>query len=738
MDSTRSAAATSQSESTAVDTDVRICELSSLLAAVEESAHFSAGFPTRAVAAAHENHLAQVRLGIATSLFLSLKAKHGPSATHCLRVAISCSSWAMATGIEDHLRDEIELAALLHDIGKIGVPDYVLMKPGKLTAEEQLAMDRHRRLSVEILSACSASQNVIDIVENTGAWYNGCREGFTLQGDALPLGARMVSIIDAFDAMTTDHVYRRALSRERAIAELFEYAGTQFDPHLVRTFCSFISGDPDRFQEVAVRRWLTELRPDAAAGFWRLGHPEATGSISNELVFHHKLLDSMADAVVFVDPSLQILYWNRAAEQLTGIAADAVVHKNWNQSLVNLSDASGVAIGDAECPLASTIASCEQTTRRCEIRHRSGAQVQVDLIITPVVGKNNVVLGAALLLHDATSQISLEQRVQTLHEKATRDPLTGIANRAEFDRAHRQFVVDHLASGVPCSLIICDLDFFKKVNDTYGHQAGDEALISFTCLLRRHTRTGDLVARYGGEEFVLLCADCDNATATKRAQQIRLELSELAQPMLGGRCLTASFGVTEVQNGDTPEAMLRRSDRALLQAKDNGRNQVVQLGVGLSGKEEGASVLGNWLSWFRTTSPTLLIEKRLVTAVPLNVSVEKLRGFVADHHAEILSIDSRRVVLRLDGESFMHTRRNNDRLVPFLIEVEFDEINEIDESRFGRTMQRTLMKVVIRPKRDRDRRKRDAVERAKQLFTSLKSYLIAQEYHPATTAKPLE
>jgi hypothetical protein len=208
----------------------------------------------------------------------------------------------------------------------------------------------------------------------------------------------------------------------------------------------------------------------------------------------------------------------------------------------------------------------------------------------------------------------------------------------------------------------------------------------------------------------------------------------LPQPMLGGRCLTASFGVTELQNGDTPEAMLRRADRALLQAKDNGRNQVVQLGVGLAPKEEQSNLLSNWLSWFRNTAPGVLIEKRLVTAVPLNVSVEKLRGFVADHHAEIVSIDARRVVMRLDGENLPLARRTSDRAVPFLIEIEFEEVCEPEDNRQGRSQQRTVIKAVIRPKRDRDRRKRDASERAKQLFASLKSYLIAQEYVPAGAA----
>ena len=733
MESTETPVTVEISGPTSSDTaQLHLSELDSLLAAVEDTSHRPERTTIR-TSDGYENQLAQVRLGIATSLFLALKAKHSPSAAHSLRVAISCSSWAMMLGLDENSRDEVEVAALLHDVGKIGVPDYVLMKPGKLSAEESQAMERHRRLSVEILSACSASQSVIDIVTNTGAWYNGCREGFQSQGDQLPLGARMVTIIDAFDAMTTDHVYRRAMSRERAIAELFEYAGTQFDPHLVRKFCTFISTDQTRMQEVAVRRWLADLRPEASRTFWKLSQAEAANETPKENFFQQGLLDSMSDAVLFVDPSLQILYWNRAAERLTGIAGDAVVNKLWSPALIGLQDGQGAAIGPDDCPVLKTIRDCEPVAKRCEIPDRSGATIQVDLIATPVSGKNGAAMGATVLLHDASSQVSLEQRVQTLHEKATRDALTGVANRAEFDRAHRQFASDHLASGVPCSLIICDLDFFKKVNDNYGHQAGDEALINFAALLRRHCRTGDLVARYGGEEFVLLCADCDNATATKRAQQVRLEISEMPQPVLGGRCITASFGVTELQNGDTPEAMLRRADRALLQAKDNGRNQVVQLGVGLAVKEEESSMLSTWMSWFRNTSPGVLIEKRLVTAVPLNVSVEKLRGFVADHHAEIVSIDARRVVMKLDGDNLPLNRRTNDRPVPFLIEIEFDEVSEPDEGRVGRNVQRTIVKAMIRPKRDRDRRKRDASERAKQLYASLKSYLIAQEYVAPTT-----
>src|SRR4029453_18190623 len=139
-------------------------------------------------------------------------------------------------------------------------------------------------------------------------------------------------------------------------------------------------------------------------------------------------------------------------------------------------------------------------------------------------------------LHDASSQITLEQRIQSLHEQATRDPLTQVANRAEFDRIMATYVESHLERRMPCSLILCDIDHFKRINDTYGHQAGDEVLITFAALLRRHCRSGDLVAPSGGEEIGGFFSPCDTATATRKAEAIRAEISELPMIALDGKC----------------------------------------------------------------------------------------------------------------------------------------------------------------------------------------------------------
>lgn len=681
-----------------------------------------------------ENQLVQVRLGMASSLFAALRARHAPTAAHSLRVAMGCSSWLILQSIQDASSDEIEVAALLHDIGKIGVPDRVLLKPGQLSTEEHVSMEQQRRVGVQILRSCCVSQNMLDIVLHSGAWYDGRREGQTLHGDALPLGARMVAIVDAFDAMTTDQVYRRAMSRERALSELFEFAGTQFDPFLVKDFCNLISADQVQLSAAVARRWLKQLQGEASNGMWHLASTSQASAPHASAVFQDKLLESMHDAVIFVDDTLRITQWNRAAERLTGIASSSVQQKYWTPSLLGLKDERQKVVSEKDCPIAAAIRTGEESFRRFTLKARHDQMVQVDAHLVPVHGKRNAVHGAAMLLRDASQQVTLEQRLKSLHERATRDPLTRVANREEFDRTQEQFVITHLERRVPCSLIICDIDHFKKINDRYGHQAGDAVLIAFAALLKRFCRPGDLVARYGGEEFVLLCADCNNATATQRAEQIRQELESTPQHAIEGKNITSSFGVTELQDGDTSETMLRRADRALYQAKEHGRNRVVQLGAGISGAAEPQKKT-SWFSWFFATPTEQLLQRTLTTAVPLYIVVEKLKGFIADHDAEVVPVDDRRVALKIDVGGPSSLRRRGDREISFVIDLEFDEVKGTGQGK-GQSLSRTLIHVAIRPQRSRDRRQRDVLDRARQLLGSLKSYLVAQEQNPTAMVAP--
>ena len=704
-----------------------ITDISLLLDSLDEAAAESGQSLARYQECAHENRLVQARLGIASGLHAALRAKHAPTAAHCLRVALGCSSWAAAMELDDDTRDALEVAALLHDVGKIGVPDKVLLKPGRLLPEEIAMMARQAGRTIEILTSCGVPQSVLEIVHYSRAWYSCTAPQQDRQGEELPLAARMLSIVDAFDSMTTDHVYRPARSRERALAELYQFAGSQFDPQLVRRFEELFSQDQNLMTEKLARRWLHRLPDEGNVLPWKpsivetLPEPPAAAAA----LFEKKLIDNMHDGVLFVDSQSTIQLWNTGIERLTGVSAAAAGGRTFLPSLMDMRNGRDQLVANDECPVAHAITTGVQWIGRVNILGRQGRYVAVDLHAIPVRGNDGAVHGATVLLHDASSETSLEEKCQALHAQVAKDPMTQVANRAEFDRMLNNFVAAHQESNLPCSLIMCDIDHFKAINDSHGHQAGDEAIITFASLLKSMCRSGDLVARYGGEEFAILCADCTNAAAARKADDIRRSLSEVKHSCLGNNSITASFGVTELQIGDTPETMLRRADRALLQAKDQGRNQVVQLGDGMMGEK----VKRSWwpfLSW----GSRALVETTLSTAVPIEVAVQKLRGFIADQDAKIIKVNENELQLAVTDSNPKLARRAHDRPVTFLIELKLSQHQTERSNTQGMASgiyAETQVEVVIRPRRDRDRRREATFERARRLLSSLKSYLMARE-----------
>ena len=678
----------------------------------------------------HQNQLVHVRLGIASAIFTTLKIRHNPTAEHSLRVALGCSSWAYASRIPPDERDQVEVAALLHDIGKIATPDSILRSANRMTPEQASIMSDSRRLSRFVLSSCC--QNEIPLlVHYSQARFDGSND-FDRLGKDLPLGSRMISIVDAFDSMTTDHAYRKAMSADRAVAELFKNSGTQFDPDLVQEFADLLSNQIICFRDNTLQRWLSDLSDSKSNRLW--AQPVAQESVipvqNREALFYARMMESMADGVIFVDHVGTVTRWSPGAEQLTQIRQASVLDRQWTPSLLGLRTADGEPIDDGECPVVYAITSGTQSMDRYMFKGLRDRYITVDLHVVPVLASDGTKHGATIIIRDASPETNLEERVQTLHEKASRDALTSVANRAEFDRQMIECVQQHALEGSTFSLIISDIDHFKAVNDTYGHQAGDEVLVAFAALMQRSCRQGDLVARYGGEEFVIICKNCPASSASDLAEKIRSELAEMPQEALSGNSVTSSFGITELQPGDTAETLLRRADRALYKAKDGGRNRVIQLGVGMDLDSEDdsseSSTLSSW--WNALTTRTVgngesLVDCHLATNVPANVAVEKLRGFLADHEAEIVGVTDEEVTARVQVP-IANVRRT---LVGFTIEMVFIDKDNIGFTDDG-SRRPTVVHVRISPVRGRERRNNEMVAAAKTLVRSLRSYLMASRY----------
>jgi two-component system cell cycle response regulator len=173
----------------------------------------------------------------------------------------------------------------------------------------------------------------------------------------------------------------------------------------------------------------------------------------------------------------------------------------------------------------------------------------------------------------------LRNSVRQTIELAVTDGLTGLHNRRYLDN-HMKLLVDRAAArGRPLSVCITDIDRFKAVNDTYGHDAGDAVLREFASRVRSAVRGADLACRYGGEEFVLVMPDTPEDMAAGVAERLRMTVEEAPFRIPGTDVflsITASLGIASlVSAGDTPEALLKRADTALYEAKRAGRNRVV-------------------------------------------------------------------------------------------------------------------------------------------------------------------
>lgn len=184
------------------------------------------------------NELEMLSVGTIRALADALDAKCDYTAGHSLRVSRIAVLIGRRLGLsEENLRD-LELGGILHDIGKIGVPESILWKPDKLTDEERAIMSRHPVKSAEIIGDLKGLVRAREYVKHHHEYYNGTGYPDGLSGDAIPIGARVILVSDAYDAMTTDRPYRQAIGHVRAIEELRKLSGTQFDPQVVEALLS--------------------------------------------------------------------------------------------------------------------------------------------------------------------------------------------------------------------------------------------------------------------------------------------------------------------------------------------------------------------------------------------------------------------------------------------------------------------------------------------------------------------
>jgi len=195
------------------------------------------------------------------------------------------------------------------------------------------------------------------------------------------------------------------------------------------------------------------------------------------------------------------------------------------------------------------------------------------LVSAQTLVSDGVIDGLLWQVQDITRE---ENALRELQRVSSMDPLTGLLNRRAFMQLWSRERARAMRQGSPLSLVIMDLDFFKQINDCFGHQAGDEVLVHVACILQDQTRDTDIIARFGGEEFVMLLPDTDLDGARDTAEKVRQTLAATPARLSDQRqvAVTLSAGAAQWKAGEPFEALYKKADAALYQAKHQGRNRV--------------------------------------------------------------------------------------------------------------------------------------------------------------------
>ena len=525
-------------------------------------------------------------LGGVRALASAVDAKDPYTRGHSERVAKLGEEVATALGLDRRSAETIGLAGLLHDIGKIGVPDAILQKPGILSDTERAVMMGHAALGASIISGAesTALQALVPLVRHHHEWVDGRGYPDGLAGDEIPLGAAILAVADAFDTIVTDRPYRAGRPVTDGLAELRRGAGSQFRTDVVEALAGL------DWVQSALTEPASESSGPEQAGIPRSG-PLAAGQMGDtralgllvELttITHHipdrpiflaRVADLVRRYLQHADVFLLLVDQERRDLELvahSGVHGD--IPFTYRQPL-------GIGINGHVATTGQAINVPDVSREPLFVQNAGWPYTTGSELVVPLLAENGVIgvinvkdrRTAAFTAADETvltavaGQVAAAIYVSSLHEAATlaatTDGLTGLSN-------HRSFY-DALGASIAAgpdvlSVILFDVERLKQINDSSGHLAGDAVLRHVARVIRGQVRAQDVVARYGGDEFAVMMSGADQAAATRIAKRIRRVLR--AEPASGtAPAATVRFGVATLpDDGLRPPDLVAVADARL-------------------------------------------------------------------------------------------------------------------------------------------------------------------------------
>ena len=292
--------------------------------------------------------------------------------------------------------------------------------------------------------------------------------------------------------------------------------------------------------------------------------------------FYENLLDNLYDGVYFVNREREITFWNKAAEKITGFTKAEVLGKRCADNLLRHVDDRGNSLCEGDCPLSYTLRDGQLRSASVFLHHKNGYRLPVAIGVAPITDHRQKIIGAVEIFRDDSATIAALEKLKELEDLAYLDGLTKIANRTYLET----FIVAKFNElqrlGWSFGAIFVDVDQFKPVNDTFGHQTGDMVLKMVAQTLLKNCRSFDLVGRWGGEEFLCVISKLKDADQIMIIAERLRALVESSWVSLADCSLhvTISLGVTLARLQDTPETLIQRADDLMYRSKVAGRNRL--------------------------------------------------------------------------------------------------------------------------------------------------------------------
>lgn len=561
------------------------------------------------------SEMSRLHLATVEALATAIDAKDQTTHCHVRRVQIYAAGMGRLFRLSDKEIEALKAGALLHDIGKLAVPDHILNKPGRLTSAEFEKMKVHTLVGAEILSRVDFPYPVVPIVRHHHEKWDGTGYPDALKGEEIPMTARILSVVDCFDSVREDRPFRRGMTRDEASALLLRGGGNHFDPKVVDIFLKNLPHFQTEIDALGLDQQdnvngSCEPAPLTITGLAQPGDRASSFAYDQIKNAHREVFSLYEIARTFgssldIEDTLSILV-NKVGhivpfdtcvvylyDELKAYATAAHVAGKNSDALKNRCVAPGEGV------TGFALANRRSISRVDPLLDFAGVELAPDsdyrsMAALPLI-KDEKLVGALAVysmelneytddqmrLLETVTRLASDALYNAMHHaeaesNALTDPLTGLPNARCMYLRFDQEAARARRSGHSFQVIMLDLDDFKLVNDTFGHKVGDTMLREMARILQGQLREYDFLARYAGDEFVCIVQDVAGEQVEDLCGRIETAVSSFSLRVRAGHYARVGISVgaaTYGRDGETLDQLLITADQAMYAAKSVHKQQ---------------------------------------------------------------------------------------------------------------------------------------------------------------------